>query len=1031
MIFTPHYYMKATAHYFFTLLCGLLVLAGATSVQAAGGTTGSCTWDLTGSTLTISGTGAMANYSTTTTAPWYSSRASIKAIAIQNGVTTIGEAAFYDCIGVTSVSIPSSVTTIGGYAFAVCSSLTSVSIPSSVTSIGNGVFQRCISLTSVTIPSSVTTIADYAFFDCGGLTSVTIPSSVTSIGNSVFCYCSSLTSITIPSSVTSIGSSAFSFCSGLTSVTIPSSVTSIGTYTFSICSSLTSVTISSSVTSIGNSAFSDCSSLTSVTIPSSVTSIGNGVFQRCSNLTSITIPSSVTSIGDKAFESCTKLTSVTCVGTTPPTAATAGGGAFPQSNLYVPASALAAYQQATWWKDFKSITGIGNGSSSFLLDVTLSSVKAGVIDATSAQSGMYASGASVTLRATGKAGYSSFAWKNASGTTVSTANPYKFSLTANTTLIATWTPVTYSITYSNTKSVAHSNPSTYTVESAKITLANLSAAGYTFNGWYDAATGGSKVTEIATGSTGNLTLYAQWTTNTYSITYSCADLKGNTAPAGQSYTVETPTFTLPVLSAADHTFGWYDDATGGSKVEQVAQGSTGSYTLYGRWMPVEYIITYSNLKGSATPTPASYTVETNTFSLPVISATGYSFSGWYDAETGGTRVTQVPKGSTGNVERWARWAVNTYTVVYHGNGATGDTTAGSAHTYDAASCLTPNGFVRTGYSFEGWATTPTGAKEHDENASVLNLTAAPNGVVTLYAQWSPNTYTVVYHGNGATGDTTAGTQHTYDAPSPLAVSGFKRTGYAFAAWNTQPDGSGDRYAAGADVTTLTAVATGVVTLYAQWSPNTYTVVYHGNGATSDTTANSAHTYNASSRLTPNGFVRVGYAFDGWATTPTGAKEHGDTSSVFNLTAAPNGVVTLYAKWKPNRYTVAYHGNSATSDTTADTQHIYGVPSPLAASSFKRTGYTFAAWNTQPDGLGDSYAAGANVTTLTAVANGVVTLYAQWSPNAYTVAYHGNGATGDTTAGTQHTYGEEKPLVANGFTKTGYTFTGWNIQRNGG
>ncbi|GHT21701.1 hypothetical protein AGMMS4957_10830 [Bacteroidia bacterium] len=360
-----------------------------------------------GTTLTISGTGAMVNYNVYEAPPWYD-MSSIKTVVINEGVTSIGNYAFSICNSLTSVTIPNSVTSIGDYAFGWCIGLTSVTIPNSVTSIGKDAFYRCSGLTSVTIPNSVTSIGDYAFSycsgltsvtignsvtsigeaafrDCIGLTSVTIPNSVTSIGKDAFYYCSGLTSVTIPNSVTSIGGAAFWYCSNLTSVTISGTgamanytsesspwtfvsiktvvinegVTSIGNYAFSICSSLTSVTIPESVTSIGDYAFADCSGLTSVTIPNSVTSIGDYAFGRCIGLTSVTIPNSVTSIGDYAFQNCDGLTSVTCLATTPPTQGNDSFYTFNIVTLYVPASALDTYRNnSSWRSEFNIILAI-------------------------------------------------------------------------------------------------------------------------------------------------------------------------------------------------------------------------------------------------------------------------------------------------------------------------------------------------------------------------------------------------------------------------------------------------------------------------------------------------------------------------------------------------------------------------------------------------------------------------------------------------------------------------------------------------
>ena len=232
-------------------------------------------------------------------------------LTIPEGVTSIGDYAFYSCNSLISITIPDSVTSIGAMSFANCSNLTSITIPDSVTSIEDSTFYNCYRLTSITIPDSVTSIGNNAFYGCNSLTSITISDRVTSIGENSFSGCSGLTSITIPNSVTSIGEGAFSGCSGLTSITIPDSVTSIGSSTFSNCDSLTSITIPDSVTSIGEGAFSGCSGLTSITIPDSVTSIREGVFSGCSGLTSIMIPDSVTSIGNSAFYYCSGLTSIT------------------------------------------------------------------------------------------------------------------------------------------------------------------------------------------------------------------------------------------------------------------------------------------------------------------------------------------------------------------------------------------------------------------------------------------------------------------------------------------------------------------------------------------------------------------------------------------------------------------------------------------------------------------------------------------------------------------------------------------------
>ena len=268
------------------------------------------TWKLyEDGTLNISGKGAMKAYDSDDS-PATQKKDSVKTVVIEDGVTSIGDYAFWNCTGLTSISIPNNVTSIGNSAFESCSQLASIEIPSSVKSIGNSAFESCSQLASIEIPSSVTSIGERAFKNCSQLASIEIPKSVTSIGKYAFSGCSGLTSITILGGVTSIGDFAFSSCSQLASIEIPSSVKSIGNSAFESCSQLASIEIPSSVTSIGNSAFWNCTGLTSITILGGVTSIGNFAFRYCRSLASITIPDSVTSIGVVVFDSCTNLKTI-------------------------------------------------------------------------------------------------------------------------------------------------------------------------------------------------------------------------------------------------------------------------------------------------------------------------------------------------------------------------------------------------------------------------------------------------------------------------------------------------------------------------------------------------------------------------------------------------------------------------------------------------------------------------------------------------------------------------------------------------
>ena len=316
------------------------------NLRAQSGTCGAnLTWELTDSTLTITGSGAMDN-----SLPWSSYSSQIARVSLPEGLTNICDNAFYACPNLQSIVIPNTVTSIGRQAFINCTSLKQVTLSNAVETIGHSAFSST-SITSITLPSSVTSIEDYAFSYCRKLTEITIPGSVSSIGNDAFQSCEQLskatieegvksignsafqscykiTDISLPSSLISIGSSAFSSCSALASVVIPEQITTIEASTFSNCSSLKEVTLPDNLQTIGDNAFYSCS-FTHIDIPHSVASLGYSAFSGCDNLTSVTLPNSITNIPRNAFSGCSNLTSVTI----PEGVITIGHSAFSYCNL--------------------------------------------------------------------------------------------------------------------------------------------------------------------------------------------------------------------------------------------------------------------------------------------------------------------------------------------------------------------------------------------------------------------------------------------------------------------------------------------------------------------------------------------------------------------------------------------------------------------------------------------------------------------------------------------------------------------------
>lgn len=319
--------------------------------------------------LTISGTGAMKNYTYKSEMPWHKYINDIQSVVIEDGVTSIGDYAFYGMLKLTTVSIPEGVKTIGEYVFKNCTALDGVNLPSTLTKLGQSAFYGCTSLSSIAIPEGLYTVWGYTFKNCTSLEEVTLPSTLIKIDEAAFYGCSSLKKIDIPDNVSIIGIYCFKNCSSLSEVSlpkkltqireavlygtaiktleIPEGVTTVGPYAFKNCTSLKTIELPQSlkkideaafyacdhlsvlnvpenVETIGNYAFRSCEELQSVSFPESLRTIGESSFYGCSSLSELVIPEGVTSLGGYAFKSCVNIYEVTL----PTTLETIGESAF-------------------------------------------------------------------------------------------------------------------------------------------------------------------------------------------------------------------------------------------------------------------------------------------------------------------------------------------------------------------------------------------------------------------------------------------------------------------------------------------------------------------------------------------------------------------------------------------------------------------------------------------------------------------------------------------------------------------------------
>lgn len=455
-------------------------------------------------------------------------------------------------------------------------------------------------------------------------------------------------------------------------------------------------------------------------------------------------------------------------------------------------------------------------------------------------------------------------------------------------------------------------------------------------------------------------------------------------------------------------------------------------TVYALWA-INPTLSYNvnTPAGSNAPgTPASQTVPYNTAAADKSGwaagdtgkIPGYRFDGWYTAPNGGNKYDfNTPL--TGNVTVYAHWVGNGYTVRFAGNGATGGGTPDQAFQYNIGQNLHRNGFVRDGYTFTGWKRADN-QQAYGDGQWVTNLTTQPNGIVTMVAQWSANEAHIRYNPNPPAGKTAGGQGtpnwdgHTGDTPT-IGQNGWTIDGYTFAGWATSPDGSGARYAPGARWT-----ANGTLTLYAQWTPGQASLTYDGNGATGGKTDPQTGKTDEKINVRDNGFTRDGYTFVTWNTQADCKGNAVKPNSEWTL----RGSSTLYACWAGNAQTLTYHGNGATGGNTAAQSGKTGDELTTNANGFTRDGYTFVRWDTAKDGSGTAYGEGKNGVSQYVMKPAGNDLYAIWQANPASIRYRDDyGATGSTPDTTGVT-GQNVTIAQNGFTRPGYTFTGWARDR---
>ena len=614
---------------------------------------------------------------------------------------------------------------------------------------------------------------------------------------------------------------------------------------------------------------------------------------------------------------------------------------------------------------------------------------------------------------------------------------------ANTTLTALWTNIDYTVTYFGNGSTGGSVPvdvNTYHIGASVTVSGNVGSlvkTGYSFAGWNTEANGSGtsySATNTITVATESIRLYAQWTINSYTVTFSASTGSWSGSAVGSSSKTYQQSFSLPLattVTKTGYTFaGW---TYGGS-----SYAANSSFTMpatnvnfVASYTAVSYSVRYENGGGTWTvvqPTEPNHIIGDgfNLAAANTVARTGYTFLGWSDGSASYSADYRYTVGSQDLVFT-AQWSPNTYTVTYNPNTASGSPSRSSdTFTVGTTSPLTlPTVNTMTlvvgsdTYTFNGWSES---AGSGGSGGSKIVGTYSPSHDVTLFAIWvAPNSHVVTFNSNYPSGSNSTGTQSASSATN-LAANTFSVTGYTFAHWNTLADGTGTSYA---DQFSYSFASD--LQLYAIWTPDVYTVHWDGtaNGGSANP-ADSNYTYGGSALTAPTPSARTGYTFLGWYSACTGGTL---VVAAGATNYRPGSSLTLCGVWQLNTsYTVTFHANFGSDSTTTQNGNSTGN---LTANPFTQSGYSFAGWATAADGSGTQYADQANYGF-----GGNLVLYAKWTANStpapeipsYIVIFDYQGGSGPLGAVTGRE-GASMISLPSG-TRTGFQLLGWSLTPGG-
>ena len=789
-----------------------------------------------------------------------------RAVVIPEGVKEIGEAAFIYCNYLETVTLPTTLTKIERGAFAYDYAMKQIALNNGLKSIGEYAFQGA-QMESLVIPATVTSIGNMICYDCANFksysvssknttymskdgvlftksgkdlvsypsgkeeNSYTVPGTVTVLKESAFQGAKNLQSIILGSNVKKLEDWVFSG-SGLKTFTLPSTITSVGYGPLEECTNLTSVVVSNTPLKELPYRFAyGCTSLKSVKLSGKLESTGALVFARCTNLTSVTLNKGLKEIRNGAFGECPSLAKIVLPAGLQTIAYQAFFNDVNLTSVNIPSTVTAIYRQAFYncpvWAQIKASLKLVNTAEDAYIQAE-------------------------TLNVKGTADYTN-AYKVLNLVNQNRKKQNQSALTMDKDLMAAamQRAAELSLYYSHTRPYGGDCFEASSKMMGENIAMYYSTAEAVMSGWMNSEGHRENILAARYKSIGigcfvkdGVRCWVQCfgTDSAQKVSKPQNTEKKFAVYADPAYvklTVNKTSIKQPMNKSErivvyaqgfriePDSFHWKSSDTNVATVSSsglVTTRAGGSATISATNKTMSSVVfkirvAVSAKKYTVTLHPNGGTVTTKTKSvyyknvygkLPTPTRKGYTFTGWYTAKSGGTKVGSATKVSkAANHTLYAHWKRTAYKINYLLRGGTNHSKNPGSYTINTADIILQKP-TRTGYTFAGWYSDSACTKK------VAQIKRGSTGTKNLYAKWIMNKYSIRYRANGGTGTTESTVNCAYGSLITLRTNQFEREGYQFAGWNTRADGTGTAYTEEEIVKALTAKNGAVVTLYAQW-----------------------------------------------------------------------------------------------------------------------------------------------------------------------------------------------------------------------